>query len=117
MDADNDGKEDFKIVYYMKEKEDAVALFVPIDKSPPAFLIFARYKNNIADPFGIIFGIYENGKWERILYPFEDPRVNREFEKLNIKMRPTELHLSAFLSGFNRRSEFLDESGKKRFKI
>lgn len=101
VDTDNDGKADFKLVYYLKEKEEAVALFVP-PKREPYLLIFARYSSvffSLEDK--IFYAIFENGRWEKALV--SDGRIEKEFKRLNIKTIPSLLLLEAMLSGFNRR--------------
>lgn len=101
IDANNDMKDDFRLIYYLKDKEDAVALFMPLDDRSPKVLIFSHYPGNVPDPLGIYYCIYENSKWTKT-QPM-DIRINDEFKNLNIKINPFGLIFEAFLSSFNRR--------------
>ena len=84
VDADSDGKNDFRLIYFMREREDAVLLFSPIDDRHPRLLIFGHYPDNIPNILGIYYGIYENGRWEKV-YGFFDSRVDKELSKLHIQ--------------------------------
>lgn len=109
VDADNDGKADFKLIYYLKEKEEAAALFAPFTREP-YLLIFSRYSSDFFSfEDKIFYAVFENGRWEKVLAT--DKRVEGEFKKLHIKAVPSLLLLEAMLSGFNRRDSV--ESKKK----
>ena len=115
IDADGDGKDDFKLTYYLKDKEDAVALFSRLDNTQPRLLMFAHYPENSPTGESIFYGIYENNKWDGILFPYPDLRINSELKILHIKTEPLHLAMQAFRSNFNRRGYFF-LGGKDKWK-
>lgn len=106
IDADSDGKDDFKLVYYLKNKEDAVALFVPLENVRPRLLMFAHYPENYPTGEDIFYGVYENNKWNIISFPYLDQRIANELKNLHIRTEPILLAIQAFRSNFNRRGAF-----------
>ena len=111
VDADLDGKNDFKLRYYLKDREDAVALFMPFDNSPPKILIYAHYPNNIpyifAPGFYIGFGVFEDSRWTLMNFNINDKYariVKEELKKFKIKTREVELLVRIMNTNFNIRN-------------